>query len=275
MLLGAVLGMGRSKQEVDIKKKINQRQLNSSTFEQVNKNSVVMNADATIQQKMNVTDFVAISCVPSFVQTATVTFKQVQQFSDSSTTKLVDAMAGSIKLDLKDDLKQKSGLGAGLFGADQTTKLQTDIETEIENTLKQTLTNESLNEIVNKVQVEQTLNTTNTYMNPCGFPVNPKNPKVVDWTGYSPELVKTITEACTPRPQCPTKQDANVAIVSEQIVAKALTALAENTKIAESLTTMETVVSQAQEGLSLGGSGASSSSSLICSVVLMLALFSG
>lgn len=274
MFLGGLLGFGRSKQKVDVRKKINQRQLNSSTFEQVNKNSVVVNADAGITQKIDVKDLVAISCTPSFVQTSDVTFKQVQQFSDESTTKLVDAMAGSIKQDIKDDLEQKSGFGGGLFGANQETNMQTDINTEIDNVLKQTLTNESLNEIVNSVQVDQTINSTNTYMNPCGFPVNPRNPKVVDWTGYTPAMMRALTETCTPRPACPNEQNASVAIVTQQVVDVALTALAENTKIADNLTTMETKVSQAQEGLALGGS-ATSSSSLICSIVIMLVLFSG
>lgn len=271
-LLGAGL-FNRSKQTIDIKKKINQKQLNKSVFEQVNKNSTSTSSDATIQQTMNVDNFVAISCVPTFEQTANVSLKKVQQFTDTSTTKLVDAMAGSIKQDLKDDLKQKSGFGAGLFGADQETKSTTEIDTEIENTLKQTLTNESLNEIVNNVQVEQTMNVNNTYLNPCGYPVNPNNPKVADWTGYSQSARIEAIKACGP-PPCPVKQDANIAIVTQQVIDKALTAIAENTKIADSVTKMETKISQAQEGLALGGSAASSSS-LICSIVLMLVLFSG
>ena len=246
------------KQSTTAKTAINQKTLNSTIFNQVNKNTTTVSADATITQLMDIDGVKYYGCTLVAEQSTDVNFKQVQQFTDKSTTKLIDEMAATIGSDVKNSLAQESS-GFGNFGS-QSASTDTTINNEIKNVLEQTLTNETLNEIVNKVQVTQTMNLKNTVVNPCGYPMRKGE---IYWGRMSKDQIEAITNNCDPSAECKLGQYVAVTLVSEQIADKAMTAISESKKISESIASASNEISQKKMGIAVSGGGGSSSSCLL------------
>jgi hypothetical protein len=211
--------------------------VNENVFKALNSSRNMTNSSVIVNQLMEISNFKAMSCVPSIKQSATIDVKVLAEFEQSDAADLSSMIATNLDQAVKENSSSESGFGDVMSGGSETDSY-TEIKTNVENRMSTELTNEVINEIRTEIVANQTLRIENTVFDPLFFELNAK------W-GYPLTLEERRLASQT---VCPIDQDLAIRFVSEQIGKKVSTIIQEVVQQADLSTDFEKTTESKTEG---------------------------
>lgn len=212
--------------------------VNENVFKAINSSRNMTNSSVIVNQVMEISNFKALSCVPSIKQNATIDVKVLAQFEQSDAADLSSMIAANLDQAVTENSSSESGFGDVMSGGSET-DAYTEIRTNVTNRMNTEITNDVINEIRTEIVANQTLRIDNTLFDPLFFELNDK-------FGWPLTLEERRLASQT---VCPIDQNLAIRFVSEQLGKKVSTIIQEVVQEADLSQDVEVTTSSATEGV--------------------------
>ena len=212
--------------------------VNENVFKAINSSRNMKDQELLMNQLMEISNFKALSCVPSIKQNATIDVKVLAQFEQSDAADLSAMIAANLDQAVTENTSSESGYGDVMSGGSETDSY-TKIKTDVTNRMNTEITNEVINEIRTEIVANQTMKIENLVQDPLGF-------TVLKELGFPPtiEMMRLASQT-----ECPIDQNLTIKFVSEQLGKKVSTIIQEVVQEAELSQDVEVTTSSATEGV--------------------------